>query len=508
MNSTETSRDAFLGRIFGQSYKPDILQCLANLSSDEVFTPPEVVNAMLDMLPSEIWQNPNLKFLDPACKTGVFLREITKRLIKGLEKEIPDLQKRIDHILRNMVYGIAITNLTSLVARRSLYCTKDASSKYSISAFENPEGNVAFENMRHTWEGGKCVYCGASQAEYDRDESLEQHAYQFIHIKNPEEIFNMKFDVIIGNPPYQMSDGGNGASAKPIYQYFVEQAKKLNPRYLSMIIPARWYAGGKGLDEFRDRMINSKNIKELHDFQNSQDCFPGAVSIEGGVCYFLLDENYIGKCEIYTHEKEVILSKSKRFLKEDGDDIFIRMNEAISIINKIKKLKEPSLAEGISSRKPFGFSTNFRGDKESGVLCYQNGGVSFVGIGEIKKGEHLIDKYKVIISKAYGSGNKPYKVLNDPILAEKNSCCTETYIVIRAFENLTEAKNLISYIKTKFFRFLVLLRKNTQDATAKVYQFVPIQDFSKPWTDEELYEKYGLSEEEIKFIEENIKPME
>lgn len=508
---------------FDKVYNPDVLSCLANLSNDEVFTPPDIANQMLDMLPQELFQNPNTTFLDPACKSGVFLREIAKRLIVGLEPQFPDLQERVDHIFQKQLYGIAITELTSLLSRRSTYCSKYPNSEFSVSQFDNAEGNIRFRRVEHGWDkSGKCVFCGASKSEYDRDGELETHAYEWIHTLKPEELFNMKFDVIISNPPYQLSDGGAQASATPIYNRFVEQAKKLNPRYMTMIIPARWYAGGKGLDSFRNEMLDDKSIRVLHDFPITDDCFPG-VNIRGGVCYFLWDrecDNRKSLTTVITHNGNDTF-EIKRSMRYQDLDIFIRYGKALQIMQKIAcDGGESSLMQHVSPRKPFGLSTDFsksdmfhhspHGLKDP-IACYGKGlQVGYVERKNIPAHMEWIDRYKVMTSRANNIGTE----LNDDnlnvIICKPKYICTESYMVIGADLNLDkkQCKNLTEYLKTKFARFCHSLAKASQDATAKTYRFVPMQDFSKSWTDEELYAKYGLSDEEIDFIESMIKPMD
>ena len=492
-----------------QNYNPDVLTCLANLSNDEVFTPPAVVNKMLDMLPTEIWSNKEARFLDPMCKTGVFLREIAKRLMEGLEEEIPDIQERANHIFTKQLFGLAITELTALMSRRSVYCSKTANSKHSLcTLFEDEQGNIRYEKTKHSWQNGRCKYCGASQEVYEREEELETYAYKFIHTDNPQNLFpNMKFDVIIGNPPYQLSDGGgSGSSAIPLYNRFVEQAKKLKPRYLTMIIPARWYSGGKGLDSFRDNMLNDYHITHLVDYFDSTECFPG-IDLSGGVCYFLWNKDKVENCEV-TAIKQGKRSTLTRPLLEKGCDTFIRFNESVSIYNKVHNSEFVSIESIISARKPFGDITPDSSiDNEVLVYAYPKNG--YISKEKIRQNKHWINKYKVYIAKAYGErGAFPYLVLGKPFIGDPSTCCTETYLVVGTFDNKIQAENLISYIKTRFFRFFVLYKKNTQNAARGVYSLVPMQDFNEEWTDEKLYAKYGLDETEIAFIESMIKPME
>lgn len=504
--------------LFELGYNPDVLDCLSSLSNDEVFTSPKLANQMLDLLPPEIWSNPKATFLDPVCKSGVFLREIVKRLDRGLENQIPDKQTRINHICKNQVFGIAITGLTALLSRRSVYCSKIANSPLSIcEEFDNDMGNIIFGAVHHHFKDGKCSECGASQGVFGNRQGLENHAYAFIHSDRDDvfgELLTMKFDVIIGNPPYQLDDGGAGASAKPIYHLFIEQAKKLKPQFLIMITPSRWFTGGKGLDAFRDSMLNDRRIKEIHDFPNSKDCFDNVV-IEGGVNYFLWEKRHDSDCEVFTYDDGHCVSQLKRPLKEKGIDVFIRYNQAINILHKVIEFSEPSFSDLISSRKPFGLASNIKGNSKpykninDNVVLYQNGGVGYISKSDIPKGTEWILKHKVFISYAYGMGTtEPYQVINTPFYGEPNSICTETYLLIGSFKNREICENVISYMKTKFFRFLIVLIKNTQHGTQKVYQLVPMQDFSRPWTDEQLYTKYGLSKDEIDFIESMIRPMD
>lgn len=439
---------------YSSMYNPDVLTCLANLSNDEVFTPPEVANRMLDMLPEKLWHDSSATFLDPACKSGVFLREIAKRLIEGLKEEIPDLQERIDHIFHKQLYGIAITELTSLLSRRSVYCSKYPNSKYSITPFEDTSGNIRYKRIPHRWQNGKCLFCGVTKKEgtYDRDE-MEVHAYELIHTLHPERIFNMKFDVIIGNPPYQLNIGVEKENyAVPIYQKFVEQAKKLNPRYLTMIIPARWYAGGRGLDEFRDEMLNDDRLSVIHDYPDAGDVFPG-VQIKAGVCYFLWERDRYGDCSVTTHLNGDDIGPVVRPLLEKGNDTFIRYNQAISIIQKVFNPVNRSFSELVSPQTPFGIVTSYKGtDKPqsstdlkmyiSGNDKKYKGKAFYAPYDKITKGHDMIPWHKIYINMAgSGSDSFPHQILGKPFYGEPNTICNQSYLVIGPFKNKDECEN-------------------------------------------------------------------
>ena len=496
-------------------YNPDVLNCIANLSNDEVFTPPVLANQVLDMLPQELFRSPDTKFLDPFCKSGVFLREIVKRLDMGLANLIPNRQKRIDHIMHHQVYGMALTELTALLSRRTLYCSKAANSPHSVSYFDDEQGHLFYKAIPHTWVKGKCKYCGASQEVYDRGSQSEQYAYQFIHTDNPEQLFpkDMKFDVIIGNPPYQLSDGGGaGTSAMPIYQKFVEQAKKLCPRFLSMIIPARWYSGGKGLDEFRTTMLNDKHIRALVDYIDSNDCFDG-VDIAGGVCYFLWDRDHEGLCSV-TSVNKACRNTTYRLLGEYST--FIRQSEAINIVHKVLKNNETTMDSIVYSRKPFGLDNGYIGQQEpfsGSVTLFGSQGLSYIKKDEIMQNAYLLNEWKLRASKASAQGGRAdsegkRKVLPKVEVLPPGTICTESYLLLFPTSKQIEADNAATYVKTMFFRFLLSLKVITQNISKDSFAFVPLQDFSHPWTDEMLYKKYGLDENEIAFIESMIRPME
>jgi site-specific DNA-methyltransferase (adenine-specific) len=517
---------------------PDVLTCIANLSNDEVFTPPEFANAMLDRLSEQwalrnqgenIWSNENVTFLDPCTKSGIFLREITTRLTEGLKKKIPDLNERVNHILRKQVFGIGITHLTSLLARRSIYCSKHASGIHSIAKrFEKDEGNIWFERTEHCWINDRCKHCGASKRSLDRGENKETHAYAFIHNDNPlnqiQKIFgeNMQFDVIIGNPPYQLSDGGAGTSAIPIYQLFVEQAKSLEPRFLIMVTPARWVAGGKGLDDFRESMLHDRRVRVLVDYLNASDAFPG-VDIAGGISYFLWDRDHQGDCQVTTvHKGETVGPVSRKL---DEFDVFVRHAPSVAILHKIwpkGPIHEESMASTVSARKAFGFATNDRGRaSQKGIKdpielissASSDKNREWVDRSDVTSNSSWIDEWKATVGGAAPAGGRPdkegrYYGLSSIRVLPPKAVCTESYLVAGHFKKEAHAKALCDYMRTRFVRFLVSLRAVTQHVTRGSFAFVPLQDFTRNWTDEDLSRKYDLTSDEIAFIESMVRPMD
>lgn len=507
-------------KLFDKVYNPDVLSCLANLSNDEVFTPPDIVNRMLDMLPQQLFSSPNTTFLDPACKTGVFLREIAKRLIVGLREEIPDLQQRLDHIFQKQLYGIAITELTSLLTRRGVYCSKYPNSEFSVTKFDNPQGNIRYKRIPHTWQKGRCIFCGANQDEYERGDELETHAYEWIHTMTPERIFEMKFDVIIGNPPYQLSTVSGETTnvskqAKPIYNLFIDRAKKLKPRYLSMIIPSRWFAGGLGLDDFRESMMNDHRVTNLVDFANAKDCFP-QNSISGGVCYFLWERDAEKPCK-FTNVNGNNRFTEERYLNEFP--VVVRYNAAVDIIRKVREQTTVYLKDIVSPISPFAIPTKVSGvakkDSHNYLTLYTSRGVGYTDDASVQNNRKYIKKYKVMVSQigAEHAGEPGrdgrFRVLTTSMrVLLPDEVCTNSYIVIGEHDNALETENLLAFLKTKFVRFLVLQAVSSIHISRTSFTFVPLLDFSKVWTDEELYAKYGLTDDEIEFIESMIKPME
>lgn len=498
--------------MISKTYNPDVLSCLANLSNDEVFTPPELVNKILDLLPKDIWKDRNITFLDPNVKTGVFLREIVKRLDNGLANKIPHKLKRIDHIFKKQIYGVSVSELTALLSRRSVYCSKKANGKYSIcDTFNNEDGNIIYERLEHIWEKGKCKYCGGNEGVYARGEEFESYAYQFIHKENPEKLFNMRFDVIIGNPPYQLDTGGSGRQAKPIYHKFISQAKKLSPRYLIMVIPARWYAGGFGLDDFRHEMLNDKRIKHLVDFENASDIFPG-VDIAGGVCYFLWERDYEGDCTVTSTYNGTRVSLN-RSLNEFN--IFVRQSKAIPIIRKIVEKNKPSnkyLNDVVSSIKPFGLPTNYK-PISKGIPCrfIQKVGLGFADKRDVIDTKNLLNKWKLLIPKAPIAGqtdfSRPIRFYHNKncLISKPGECCTESWIVACSFDTKKEVESFKSYLFTKIVRFLILQTTISQDVNRKNFCFVPdLGKYKEIFTDEMLIKKWSITKNEWEYINSRI----
>ena len=500
-----------------RQHVPDILECLAQLSSDEVPTPPKLANAMLDLLPDEVWTNPEYRWCDPCSKSGVFLREIVKRLLfKGLVEWESDFEMRREHIFRNMIFGCGITELTGIVSRRTVYYSLGAASEYSVIRMDSDDGSIPFVRAEHDFKRGRCTICGAPE-DLERGPDRENYAYAFIHRAYPtKEMENMKFDVIVGNPPYQLGASGGdspGGFAMPLYQRFVEKAIEMEPKYILMITPSRWFAGGRNLDAYRDRMLRDRHIRRLVDFPNASECFPGN-EIKGGVSYFLWDRAHKGACEVTTIRGGKPVGKTEA-RNLGAYDILVRYNQGVAILEKVwpEEPDDASLATRVSPIQPFSIRTNFRGKPKPDGLrdpigLYGNGGVTYIERHDVPRNIAWVDEWKVLLGRAYGAGEAiPHQITNVPIVAPPGTACSETYLVINRFSNKVKARRFATYLSTRFVRFLISLRKNTQDIYNERFSFVPDLPMDREWTDADLYRRYDLTDDEIAFIESQVREM-
>ena len=331
----------------------------------------------------------------------------------------------------------------------------------------------------------------------------------------------MKFDAIVGNPPYQEDTGGGSAAnvaakqARPVYNLFVDQAKTMQPHYISMIMPARWYAGGIGLNDFRNEMLNDPHLIRLTDFVNSKDCF-STVDIAGGICYFLWDRDKEEVCEV-TNVSGLERHTMRRNLNEFGE-IFIRSNESLSIIHKVLSRSEHFLTDRVQPIDAFGFPSAARGEKEPFDGCISlihSQGTGYIKRSDVKKNAELIDKYKATISILVPCNgevgidpSKGYKAITTPRIEVPGEVNTFSYLVLGAFDTEAEIKNYKQYLMCKFTRFMLRLTYSSMHIARANFVFVPDQDFTEEWTDEKLYKKYELTEDEIAFIESTIRVME
>jgi site-specific DNA-methyltransferase (adenine-specific) len=500
--------------------QPDILEVIADLSNDEVRTPPRIADAMLDLLPDKVWSDPTLRWLDPGCKTGIFPRQITRRLVDGLADVIPDRQARLDHILREQIFAIAITTLTAMMSRRTVYCSKDASSEYSVVRMPNPDGNIWFDRVEHSYDTeGRCSECGAISSQVEVFSSRDNYAYALIHEGGRTALvkdLDMNFDVVVGNPPYQMDDIG-GHRPVPLYNHFVEQAIELDPSYILFITPSRWMAGGLGLSSYRQKMLGDDRLRALVDYPVASEVFPG-VEIKGGVSYFLWDREHSGECDVTTVRGGEPYGPVPRHLGQH--DVFVRDARALAILERVVAARDEAFEEVVASVRPFGnrLRSNFQnysklqsaGDR---IPLYMNEGAKrrkyWVSEAFVENNQALADAWKIYLPKAGSDGGKklPDVVIGKPFVGEPGSVCTETYLAIGPFGTEDEATSAFAYLTTRFARFLISLRKPGQDTIPSTFRWVPKQSWDREWTDEELFAKYGITEDEQAYIVEMIKDM-
>lgn len=473
-------------------------------------------------MPDRVWRDPSLKWLDPCTKSGVFLYHVAQRLMEGLKSEIPDYKDRLEHIYRNMLYGIAISELTGLIARRTLYQCKDASlGAYSIIKFNNPEGNIRFPEAQCEWKNGRCIHCGLSQKNARVAGEREAHIHPFLHM-DLSEIFgedNMQVNIIMGNPPYQMQDSGYGKSSSPLYHRFVDRAKAIEPELLTFVIPARWYAGGKGLDGFRQGMLSDPQISLLADYPRSGDVFPD-VDIAGGVCSFVRDKHHQGDCLVIPNGK----TKRATLRRLDAHEVFVRDSKDVEILEKVqvmaKKRGWGSMDRVVRPRNFYGLQAHKLPSSVSDVprsqetiLLITKDGDKYIPKDAISKNLDTIDYWKVTVSRTSsehaGESDKQglRNVISKPRVIPPGSACTETYLIVDLFRQHEPSGRMLGYVKTKIFRFLLSLCTPTQDITRRCFEFVPVLPLDRNWTDEILYDLFELDSTDIKHIESKIKPI-
>lgn len=461
-------------------------------SIPEIITPKKVVNSVLDTLPAEVW-NPYTTFLDPACKGGEFLKAIYDRLMvsESLVAMYPDKIQRAIHILDKQIFGIALSSISKDRATRKLldFGRNIITVPYYLDILKSYDDRVVYNGKIISFKERLAGLFGRTE---------------------------MNFDVIVGNPPYQETTGGGNNGGLPLYQYFVKKAYELTSRYSSMIIPCRWYTESQDnkYTGIRDILL-SKNTREIHDFESNEYLFKG-VYIAGGVCYYLSDKQYTGKCNFYNHYDDLKCIDS---IDLGSIKTLIRHKEMRDIVCKVESHKEITLDTQVSNTAPFGFKRAYRGstcrtDRED-IRLISSDYNTFVSINDISKNRELVNKYNVYVgyNQTFNNGE-----LSSVGILKPNEVCTLTYILVGNFECLADAENCEKYIKTRFVRALIREVTSTLGVTAKNYRLVPVQNFTSSsdidWSqsitdiDRQLYKKYGLTDAEIQYIEKTIKAME
>ena len=456
----------------------------------EVQTAEEEVSAMLENVRSEM-ENINSIFFEPACGEGPFLSYCLKQRMSFIENMFND-------------------NNNADEAWKTSVCVAAISSLFGMDMLED-NVEICKKHMFAIWMEyvEKILQTSISSDLSDIVRNILANNIVVGNVlENREKYSKMDISVICANPPYNQKKYETGTRSVIVYDKFVDFARDLNPKYITMIIPSRWFTNDFGIKTFRESMLNDDHIFLLEDFVDSRECFGERIEIYGGVCYFLWSRDYHGQCVVRTHINGYC-SESIRSLKPNKNGLFIRWNEAISILKKVQFLEEPSFSFLVSSLNPYGIPTTFHGRSEirgGDIILYENGGQTYIAENEVPRATENITDYSVYVSAGYGGhGKYPHQIIGNPIVSNGRSVCTETYIQIGPFKSQNEAENASSYIQTRFFRFMVSLVKNSQHASRKVYALVPIQDFSKSWTDTDLYKKYLLSDSEIEFIERIVK---